>query len=122
MTENFLFSNPMFKLSALRGVYKGIEKIVADTMHHGVRFAVKNPHLLIAGAIIIDFTLTKGELTKKIRDYFKDAFVTDAMKVYDFVHSDKMIDELTELTINTKTQPNVVARLALQAQDQTQVV
>ena len=120
INENFLLSNPMFKLSALRGVYKAVEKIVTDTMYHGVKFAVKNPHLLIAGAIIIDFTLpqSKGAMTKAIANYFKETFSTDAMKVYHFLHSDDWATKLAEVAVNTQTQPVDIANLVVKAQGQ----
>ena len=108
MTENFLFANPLIRLSSLRGAYKAVENLARDIVYHGTKFLVKNPHLVLAGAIIVDFTLLDGATTKAIAKYFKETFPGHAMHVY---------DELAKISMDNKIQPGEVARAFIAVMD-----
>lgn len=102
LNENFLLSNPLFKMSALRGAYKGVETLVKDVVYHGARFIARNPHLVIAGAIIIDFTILDQKMTKEIIRYFEQTFPGHAMYVY---------RALKDISVENEAQPVDVAKM-----------
>lgn len=104
ISENFLFANPMLKLSALKGVYRAVEELVKDAVVGGAKFIVKNPQMLLAGAILIDYSLPgeKGAMTRKIADYFRETFPGHAMAVYNM---------LADISVETETQPTTVAQM-----------
>lgn len=102
LNENLLLSSPLLRMAGLRGAYKAVESLVRDVVYHGAKFIARNPHLVIAGAIVVDYTILDQKMTKAIINYFEQTFPGHAMYVY---------RALKDISVENEAQPMDVAKM-----------